>query len=397
MTEEGQGQRTVAVSSKAVRPNTTNPKEAGSDMQATTGRQDQRAGYEEGSRSAMRRALHWIKRGLQVAVIGVLTLAIMGAIYQAVATEIGQRQLGPAAGEMVSVGDHKLHIRCMGQGSPTVITESGAPGQTVEWSAWVQPEVAKTTRVCAYERAGLGWSEAGPGPRDAEQITGELHALLKNAGIEGPYVLVGHSVGEHHVRVYADRYPEEVAGMVLVDAAHPDQFERIPGMESGMTRIKVMSVLGPVLATTGVIRLTDMFPLPPGLPPLQRKQGENLTYQTPYLLAAFKEFGALPKVIEQVRNTGTLGDKPLAVVSAADHGANMMVDSKAEVVRTEQAAQALQKELTGLSSNSTFRVIEGSDHVSVVVKQSHAQQTSEEILKVVEAVRTGQPLTSSSE
>src|SRR3712207_9337544 len=120
MTEEGQGQRTVAVSSKAVRPNTTNPKEAGSDMQATTGRQEQGAGYEEGSRSAMRRALHWSKRGLQVAVRGVLTLVIMGAIYQAVATEIDQRQPGPAAGETVSDGDDKLSIRCMRQGGPRV-------------------------------------------------------------------------------------------------------------------------------------------------------------------------------------------------------------------------------------------------------------------------------------
>jgi hypothetical protein len=141
-----------------------------------------------------------------------------------------------------------------------------------------------------------------------------------------------------------------------------------------------------------VIRLTDMFPLPPGHPPLQRKQGENLTYQTPYLLAAFKEYGSLPKVIEQVRNTEGLGDRPLAVVSAADHGADMMADSRAEAVRAEQAAQALQEELTGLSSNNAFRVIAGSDHASVVLNKGHAPQTSEEILEVVGAVRTGQPL-----
>jgi len=345
-------------------------------------------------RSPIRRVLHWVKRGLWVSIIVFLTLAVAGAIYQAVATEIDQRQLGPAPGEMVSVGNHMLHINCMGQGSPTVITESGAMGTSIEWSAWVQPEVAKATRVCAYERAGLGWSETGPGPRDATQITGELHALLKNAGIEGPYILVGHSVGGHHVRVYAERYPEEVAGVVLVDSSHPEQFERIPGMESSMTRIKAMSVLGPVLAATGIVRLSGMLsPDISDLPALQRERIENLMYQTPYLLAGFEEFGALPKVIEQVRNTEGLGDKPLSVVSAADHGGSTMADSEAEAVRVEQASQDLQEELTNLSSDSTFRVIEGSDHTSVVLNQSHARQTSEEILKVVEAVRTGQPVT----
>ena len=354
-------------------------------IQSEQGRHPQRRQRERGQR-------FWIKRGLQASSIGLPTLAIAGAIYQLVATKIDQRKLGPAPGEMVSVGSHKLHISCMGEGSPTVILESAAPGTSVEWSAWVQPEVAKATRVCAYDRAGLGWSEAGPGPRDAEQIISELHTLLENAGIEGPYVLVGHSVGEHHVRVYADWYPEEVAGLVLVDAAHPEQFERIPGMESGRKMLNVMSKVGPVLAKTGVIRLSGMFSPPPDLPPLQRKQGENLTYQTPYLMAAFKEYSALPEAMEQARSTDGLGDKPLAVVSASDHGGSMMAASRVEAEHSEQAAQALQIELTNLSSNSTRRVIEGSDHGSVITNQLHAQQTSEEILKVVEAVRTGLPL-----
>ena len=280
--------------------------------------------------------------------LGLPTLAIAGAIYQRVATKIDQRKLGPAPGKMVSVGNHKLHISCMGQGSPTVILESGAPATSIEWSAWVQPEVAKVTRVCAYDRAGLGWSEAGPGPRGAEQITSELHTLLQNAGIEGPYVLVGHSVGGHHVRVYADRYPDEVAGMVLVDATHPEQFERILGMESGRKMLNVMSKVGPILAATGVLRLSGMFPSSSDLPPLQREQAENLTYQTPHLMAAFKEYSVLPEVMEQARSTQGLGDKPLAVVSASDHGGGMMARSRVEAEHSEQAAQALQSELTHL-------------------------------------------------
>jgi pimeloyl-ACP methyl ester carboxylesterase len=336
--------------------------------------------------------MFWMKGGLRMLLMGLPSLAMAGIIFQLVTTKRDQRKLDRAPGEMVSVGNHELHIRCMGEGSPTVILESGSPATSIEWSAWVQPEVAKATRVCAYDRAGLGWSEAGPTLRDAEQITSELHTLLENAGIEGPYVLVGHSVGGHHVRVYAERYPDEVAGMVLVDATHQEQFERVPGMESGRKMLSVLSRVGPVLTATGVIRLSGMFPPTSDLPPLHRKHIENLTYQTPHLIAAFKEYGALPKAMEQARSTEGLGDKPLAVVSASDHGGGMMAHSGVEAEQSEQAAQTLQSELANLSSNSTRRVIEGSDHGSVITNQHHAQQTSEEILKLVEAVRTGQSL-----
>jgi pimeloyl-ACP methyl ester carboxylesterase len=120
-----------------------------------------------------------------------------------------------------------LHINCLGQGSPTVILESGLANMSADW-ANVQPLVAKGTRVCAYDRAGIAWSDPGPQPRDPGQIAGELHTLLGRAGIAGPYVLVGQSFGGLYVRMYAARYPDEVAGMVLVDASHPDMWQRLP-------------------------------------------------------------------------------------------------------------------------------------------------------------------------
>jgi pimeloyl-ACP methyl ester carboxylesterase len=159
-------------------------------------------------------------------IAGLLALAIIGAVYQGVATEIDQRAY-PAPGEMVDIGGHRLHINCVGQGSPTVILESGLGTMSADW-ANVQPEVAETTRVCAYDRAGTGWSEPGPEARDPRQIAGELHTLLGNAGIDGPYVLVGHSFGGLYVRMYAARFPKEVKGMVLVDASHPDMWTRLP-------------------------------------------------------------------------------------------------------------------------------------------------------------------------
>jgi pimeloyl-ACP methyl ester carboxylesterase len=142
-------------------------------------------------------------------VVGVLALAIAGAIYQAVATEIDQRTY-PPSGQLVDVGGHRLHIDCISRGEPTVILESGLALTSADWGN-VQPEVAKTTRVCAYDRAGTGWSEPGPEPQDARQISSELHTLLGNVGNEGPYVMVGYSFGGPYVRMYAARYPDEVA------------------------------------------------------------------------------------------------------------------------------------------------------------------------------------------
>src|SRR5688500_1814225 len=144
------------------------------------------------SSNTARRIMRRIWRPLLGLVVVLLALAVAGAIYQAIATELAERAY-PPHGEMVDVGGYSFHINCLGQGSPTVVLDGGSG----EWSAqWVrvQREVSATTRVCAYDRAGMGWSEMGPDPRDARQITSELHTLLSKGGIEGPYVLVGHSL-----------------------------------------------------------------------------------------------------------------------------------------------------------------------------------------------------------
>ena len=163
------------------------------------------------------KALVWL-------VVALLVLAVIAVIYQAIGTEI-YRRIYPPPGELVDVDGHSLHINCVGEGSPTVILESGSGATSVDW-ANIQPEVANTTRVCAYDRAGSGWSEPGPEPGDPQQIAGELHTLLGNAGIDGPYVLVGHSLGGLYVRMYDDLYPNEVEGIVLVDSSHPEQSRR---------------------------------------------------------------------------------------------------------------------------------------------------------------------------
>jgi pimeloyl-ACP methyl ester carboxylesterase len=321
-----------------------------------------------------RRILQWIRKALLWSLATLLVILVVGAIYQAIATEIDQRNAFPAPGEMVDVGEHRLHMRCIGQGSPTVVLDAGWGYTSVEWSGWVQPEVANYTRVCAYDRAGMGWSEPQPAAPDATQTAAELHTLLEEADEEGPYVLVGHSLAGLYSRVYAERYPDEVAGMVLVDSSHPDQFE---GSELVVTINKVVGIIGPLIALTGIPRVFNLYPTNRELPPLQREQSHLLYYTTPHQVAVFEEMGTIPQTMEEARGTGTLGENPLVVVSAAEHDAQ---------------TGALQEELTSLSANSTQRVVEGSTHLSLVVDREHARQTSEEIVEVVKAVRIGQPL-----
>src|SRR5215216_2168598 len=220
----------------------------------------------------------WIRRGLVWLVGGLLALAVIGAIYQVIATQIDQRTYLPP-GEMVNVNGRLMHINCMGEGSPTVILEAANFGMSAHWVR-VQQQLAKSTRVCAYDRAGMGWSEPGPEPRDARQISSELHTLLKNADTEGPYVLVGHSYGGLYARMYAARYPNEVAGVVLVDSSHPEQFTRTQEGKAMYENTRRIGAVIPFLTRLGVTRLFNVYPAHPDLPPQQRAQIEAFNSST---------------------------------------------------------------------------------------------------------------------
>jgi pimeloyl-ACP methyl ester carboxylesterase len=318
----------------------------------------------------------WIRRGLVLTVAGLLALAIIGAIYQAITTEIDQRTY-PPPGEMVDVDDHSMHINCLGEGSPTVILEAANGGMSAHWVR-VQQEVSKATRVCAYDRAGLGWSEPGPEPREARQVSGELHTLLANADVRGPYVLAGHSYGGLYVRMYAGRFPEEVAGVVLVDSSHPEQFTRSPEGRAMYERARRLTAIVPLFTRLGVIRLTNFFPAHPDLPPQQRAQIEAFNSSTQHLVTTTKEFRATPETAAQVRSTGSLGDKLLAVITAGEQSSEWL---------------AMQDELAALSPNSIHRVVEGATHESLLYDRRDAQVSSAATLQVVEAVRTDRPLT----
>jgi pimeloyl-ACP methyl ester carboxylesterase len=197
----------------------------------------------------------WRKWGLR-AILGVIALFVIGLIYQRVAAMLDSRAF-PPPGQLVSVGDHELHIYCVGTGRPTVILEAGGGLMSAHW-AWVQSEVAGASQVCAYDRAGSGWSERGPTPRDAQQVATELYTLLLQAEMEGPYVLVGHSIGGLYVRTFAAQYPNDVAGLVLVDSSHPDQMTRSPETKAEQEGFIRLFRWVPPLARLGILRISGM-------------------------------------------------------------------------------------------------------------------------------------------
>lgn len=325
-----------------------------------------------------------IWRPLLGLVVVLLVLAIVGAIYQASATELAERAY-PPPGEMVDVGGYSLHINCVGQGSPTVVLDAGLGDFSAQWVR-VQREVSDTTRVCAYDRAGMGWSEMGPEPRDARQISSELHTLLSKAGIEGPYVLVGHSFGGMYMQTYAARYPDEVAGVALVDSStEPDQFSpRSEARDSNEPQKQSFAVVPQLaqfgvslLARLGVVRLLfKLNPASPELPPQQRAQIDALTPSTRQVSTTAGEFFA-PTQTRRLGSPGSLGNKPLAVVTAG---------------KSEPSWLELQDQLATLSSNSIHRVVKGATHTSLEYDRSDAQATSAAIVEVVAAVRNDRPL-----
>jgi pimeloyl-ACP methyl ester carboxylesterase len=326
----------------------------------------------------------WLKRIVLWLVIGILSLAALGAVYQMIATAMDRRAL-PAPGQMIDVGGYSLHLYCVGQntdGRPTVILESGLGATSSSWG-WIQPSVAKTTRVCAYDRAGMGWSDPSPAPRDAQNIASELHTLLQNAQIPGPYVLAGWSYGGLYVRQYADQYPDEVVGLVLIDSSSPEQCTSTPATQAQCASMAKTYTVAPALTRLGVLRVMGLSQPASGLPSPQNEE----------LLASFSatkdwdtqsaEFFASPSTRGQGLNSEPLGDIPLFILTASDHG------TPADL---EQLWQGWQTGFTALSTNNIQRVLPGATHGSLLYDSTDAKVSAESILQVVEAAHTGEAL-----
>ncbi len=301
------------------------------------------------------------RRWLLYPVLAVLALASVGGGYQTV-REAADARAYPMPGQLIDVGGHRLHLSCTGSGGPTVVLEPGAGGRSSDFGL-ITPAVARDTRVCVYDRAGRGWSEPADTPQDATQIATDLHTLLHRGQVPGPYVLVGHSFGGLYTLTFAAQYPDEVAGMVLVDSTAPASLAKpraTPPADGGSYDLTGrVSALVSTSARLGLGRLV-------GVPTAS------------HLRSTIDEYAQASSSAEEAASLRDFADKPLVVLTAG--------------TGSDAGWSAKQIALATLSTDSVHRVIEGTNHAALIADEKGAAATTRAILDVVSSVRTARPL-----
>lgn len=346
--------------------------------------------------------ISWARTGIKIASAALVAAAGTCAVYEAL-VERKDRVDFPAPGALVDIGGYRLHMVRSGAGGPTVVLDAGLAGFSLDW-ALVVPRVAAFTEVVAYDRAGYGWSDEGPDPRDSAQIADELHTLLHAAGIEPPYVLVGHSFGGFNVRLFANRYPDEVAGMVLVDPSHEDEITRMAEQMRKNYRwleraeVPVLRFMG-LLARLGGVRLavergwsTLLAPFN-ALPEPERSMALAYRMIPRFFRTAGREDLMYRRSGEQARHAGTVGDMPLVVLTGM--GSEELGASPLPFVSADNLSQAtarmgpFKRELHAdlarrLSTRGEHIVTERSGHL---IALSEPELVAEAIRRVVTVSR----------
>lgn len=281
---------------------------------------------------------------LLISLASVALLAAAGALFEFVATR-RIASSNPPAGRLVNSNGRRTHILCLGSGTPSVIFISGLGETYASWSK-VQSDVARSTKACSYDRAGLGWSDPAPGPRDVNQMAGELHELLAASGLVPPYVVVGHSLGGGVAQAFDAKYPQEVAGMILVDSVTPGFLRRmtLDAWDQNMLRTaRRMKRLAPF----GIARL------------LGNCQMDNrpLIHCADFWATFTAERDSLPGSVREVGEVRSIGDTPLQVLSRDPDPAVGWGSPE-----SHRAWEEMQEELPRLSTQGRQRVVSGATH-----------------------------------
>jgi pimeloyl-ACP methyl ester carboxylesterase len=302
---------------------------------------------------------------LEIAIISFLFLVLIGTIYQAIDSAKDFHKY-PPPGKLIDLGGYKLHLNCQGEGEITVVMDYGLGGLSSLWSL-VQSEVTKFTKVCTYDRAGYGWSDRSPNPRTSQQLVRELHLLLTKAEIKPPYILVGHSLGGLNMRLFASQYPDEVKGIVLVDAVPTDVYSRLnPQFQNYIAKVNKMFFWLSIWSRFGFLRLGTQLLGNKVTPDFVRKlptevQSIVLAQFCPKTFnTAIAESLLMEDSAKQVSQTKLPKDLPLAVLS---HGINMFSNlSVSEAEKAELVWQKLQAETASLTSKGTTVQAQKSGH-----------------------------------
>lgn len=316
-------------------------------------------------------------RWLLYPVLAVMAVAVAGGAYEAVASAADEDFAMP--GDLVDVGTHDLHLSCTGSGLPTVVLQVGG-GEMLSAAGWIAPVVAEETRVCVYDRAGHGWSESSGTAQDSSEIAADLHTLLERGQVPGPYVLVGHSFGGLYTLTFAALYPDDVAGMVLVDTTAPATKPAPRSTVSADASPDLVDRLAALLGTTarlGVGRLVSGSDFG-DLPTRARDEMRAAAASESHLRGTVEEYLKASTSGGQAAWLDDLGSKPLVVVTAA--------------VGSDAAWVARREQLATLSDQSDHRLVEGADHSALVHDEAHAAATSQAVLDVLASVRDEVPL-----
>jgi len=296
--------------------------------------------------NARRSLRHWSRRAFLNPALFVLFVIAVGGAFETVAEAMSTT--ASATGRTYVVNDHRLYLSCTGHGGPTVVLFNGLGERTPSWAS-VARTVSASTRVCVFDRAGEGFSGSGPGAQDGHQVALDLHELLRTAGVRGPYVLAGHSVGGAYALVYAAMYPRQVAGLALIDSSSPNQFD-LPDYPRFYSMWHRVGAVLPSLARVG----SRLF----GTPSSREYAADRI------------EFNQLRRVFDQAKGLRSLHGKPLAVVTA-----------DRDAARGWQAAQA---KLARLSANSFQVHVRGATHAAILEDEGYARVAGNAIVEVSE-------------
>jgi pimeloyl-ACP methyl ester carboxylesterase len=322
----------------------------------------------------MRRTLHGRGRWLLTPVVVVLAATAVGATYANVA-EVRIHNSYPALGKLYDVdGGRRLHIYCEGDGGPTVVLFNGLGEISATW-ARILDQVSPTTRVCAYDRAGQGWSDDVGSPQDGVTAAKDLHALLAAAGEHGPYILAGHSIGGPYALTYAALYPEQVAGMLLLDSSSPEQMDSIPSYAGQYAMMRRGLALLPSLTRIG---FGSMFSSGSGLSGDELDRAQAMTSTARATRNGRDEISMVPTVFRQAQALTSLHGRPLVVLTTS------------ESLGTG-GWEAAQDKLAALSNDSLHRDVQ-STHAGLITDEQPAAESAHAIEQVIAAVRTGAPL-----